>query len=319
MTECLSTVRMGTRGSALARWQTDYVGELLTAQWPDLTIETRIFTTQGDRVLDTPLPLVGGKGLFTAELEAALRGGDIDVAVHSLKDLPTEMPEGLSLGAIPERVNPADALISREGYSIDTLPHGATVGTSSRRRAAQLLHQRPDLRLADIRGNVDTRIKKAYDPEGPYDAIILACAGLQRLGRLEVVSEVIPLEVMLPAPGQGALGIQCRDEPASLNLLAAISHHDTTAAVTAERALLAGLGGGCSVPVAAHAIVNGMQIRLHGRVSAVDGSQQIEVVEETTLSGDGQSDQAAAHRLGNALAQNLLAQGAAPILEAVGG
>ncbi|MBZ0287635.1 MAG: hydroxymethylbilane synthase, partial [Anaerolineae bacterium] len=178
MTDVPLTVVLGTRGSALARWQTDHVSGLLCEAWPDLTIQIQVLTTQGDRVVDTPLPLIGGKGLFTAELEAALRAHAIDFAVHSLKDLPTENPPDLILGAVPKRAAANDVLVSRKNYTLRTLPQGAVVGTSSRRRAAQLLHCRPDLHTVDIRGNIDTRIRKALDPAGKYDAIILASAGL---------------------------------------------------------------------------------------------------------------------------------------------
>lgn len=303
------TVRIGTRGSALARWQTNYIADLLRAAWPNLHIEIQVISTKGDRVLDTPLPLVGGKGLFTAELEAALRGGEINLAVHSLKDLPTEQPTGLTVGAIPARANPADVLVSREGYTLDTLPEGATVGTSSRRRAAQLLHYHPDLEIADIRGNVDTRVRKALDPAGPYDAIILAHAGLARLERLDVVSQVLPLALMLPAPGQGALGVQCCDDAESLALLAPVHHAETAAVVTAERAFLAALGGGCAVPIAAYAQIEGRQLYLQGRVTALDGTLQVEV--------DVKDDVVAAAQIGFDLAQSALTQGAAAILEAV--
>ena len=176
MPDPIAVVRLGTRASALARWQTAYVARLLRAARPGLQTEVRVISTRGDRVLDTPLPLVGGKGLFTAELEAALRDGTIDLAVHSLKDLPTETPAGLAVGAVPRRGDPRDALVSRGGYALPTLPAGATVGTSSRRRGAQLLYRRPDLRLADVRGNVDTRLGKALDAGGSYDAIVLASA-----------------------------------------------------------------------------------------------------------------------------------------------
>lgn len=304
-------LKLGTRGSELARWQTDHVIELLSQALPGLQAETIVISTKGDQVLDTPLPLVGGKGLFTAELEAALRNGQIDLAVHSLKDLPTEDPEGLVIGAIPERANPADVLVSRQDCTLETLPKGATVGTSSRRRAAQLLHQRPDLHMHDIRGNVNTRIRKALDPDGPYDAIVLAYAGLARLKKQEVISQVLSFEQVLPAPGQGALGVQCRDEPQSLALLNPIYHTKTALAVTAERAFLAGLGGGCSVPVAAYAIHDADTFLLRGRVSAVDGSQQIEV--SARFDSDGGID--AARQAGADLAQMALAQGAAIILE----
>ncbi|MCI0712674.1 MAG: hydroxymethylbilane synthase, partial [Chloroflexi bacterium] len=278
------TVRIGSRGSALARWQTDHVSELLQAAHSGLNVKIEIFTTRGDEVLDKPLPMIGGKGLFTAELEAALREKRIDFAVHSLKDLPTENPEGLVVGGIPEREKVLDVLVSRDGYILETLPTNATIGTSSRRRAAQLKHFRPDLQMHDIRGNVGTRIDKAHDPAGPYDAIVLAYAGVLRLGLMQHVTEVLPLEIMLPAPGQGALGIQSRDESASLDILAPINDDHTRLSVTAERAFLAGLGGGCSIPVAAYAHVVDGQLVLRGRVSAVDGSQQIEVEKDITAS-----------------------------------
>jgi hydroxymethylbilane synthase len=274
-----------------------------------MEISIEIMKTRGDQILDTPLPLIGGKGLFTMELEAALREKRIDAAVHSLKDLPTESPDGLAIGAIPQRANPADVLVSRQGHTVATLPPGATVGTSSRRRAAQLLRQRPDLQIADIRGNVPTRIRKAQDPHGPYDAIILAYAGLDRLDRLDAISEVIPFEQMLPAPGQGALGIQCRQEPISLATMAPLNHSPSRAAVTAERAFLSGLGGGCALPIAAYALVEDTQLSLFGRVSALDGSQQIDVF--------GKGNPADATQLGDALAQEALAQGAAALLESV--
>jgi hydroxymethylbilane synthase len=300
-------LRLGTRGSALARWQTDYVADLLRAAWPDLACEVIVLHTRGDRVLDTPLPLLGGKGIFTAELEAALRGGAIDLAVHSLKDLPTELPTGLVLGAVPQRAEAADVLVSRDGYTLETLPRGAVVGTSSLRRAAQLLYHRPDLRLLDVRGNVDTRLRKALTTDGPYDALLLAQAGLARLGRSDVITQVLPLDVMLPAPGQGALGIQCRDEASTLALLEPLNHTPTRQAVTAERAFLMELGGGCTVPVAAYATVTAGWLSLRGRVTAPDGSRQIDVAL------DGPTDDAAA--LGGRLARLALAQGATAMFE----
>lgn len=269
--------RFGTRGSALALWQTRHVMALLTAAQPDIQAEYEIIVTRGDQIVDTPLPLIGGKGVFTAELEAALRDGRIDAAVHSLKDLPTDAPEGLIIGAIPARGSAADALISREGYTLATLPAGARVGTSSPRRKAQLLHRRPDLQVIDIRGNVDTRLRKALAVDGDYDALVLAQAGLERLGRLEAVSEVLAFADMLPAPGQGALAAQCRADAASRARLTVIDDAATRAAVTAERAFLAGLGGGCSVPVAAYGAWERDQLWLRGRVTAPDGSRQIDV------------------------------------------
>ncbi len=308
------TVRIGTRGSVLARWQTDYVADLLRQAHPNLSVEIEIFTTRGDKVLDTPLPLIGGKGLFTAELEAALHEGRIDFAVHSLKDLPTENPAGLTVGAIPERAPVADVLVSRESFTIENLPHGAQIGTSSRRRAAQLKFKRPDLTMIDIRGNVGTRLDKAHDPDGDYDAILLAHAGLTRLGHDHVITQVLPLDLMLPAPGQGAIGVQCRNEAESLEILDAINHQPTALAVKAERAFLAGLGGGCSVPIAAYAHLENDELHLTGRVSAVDGSQQIEVKAVLVLADV--TDEAVL-QLGQELSQEALAQGADAILESL--
>jgi hydroxymethylbilane synthase len=306
----MAAVRIGTRGSALALWQAHSVRDLLLRAWPTLAVNIVILKTQGDATLDTPLPQIGGKGVFTAELEAALHSGIIDLAVHSLKDLPTDERAGLIIGAIPERANPHDALVSRGGHTLETLPARASVGTSSRRRAAQLLVARPDLRLLDIRGNVDTRLRKAMAADGPYDAIVLALAGLDRLGRGDEISQQLPLEAMLPAPGQGALAVQCRDDAASHELLVPLTHRGTTLAVTAERAFLAALGGGCAVPVAAYAEVRHRRLTLQGRVTAPDGSRQIDVSLEGAASLKG------AVALGRQLAALALAQHADELLEA---
>ena len=204
------TLRIGTRGSRLALWQTEHIRAGLLATSPGITVEIVQMTTSGDRIIDRPLPEIGGKGLFTQELEAALLAGQIDLAVHSLKDLPTEIAPEFSIGAILPRANPFDALISRDGRTLDTLPPGAVVGTSSLRRQAQVHAHRPDLRVESLRGNVDTRIRKALDPAGPYDAVILAVAGLARLQHDDVITEILPAEIMLPAPGQGAIAVQCR-------------------------------------------------------------------------------------------------------------
>ena len=306
MTERITTLRLGTRGSALARWQTDYIAARLTAVWPGLVVEIAVLHTQGDRVLDKPLPLIGGKGLFTAELEAALHSGAIDLAVHSLKDLPTELPPGIVIGAIPVRAAVEDVLISRSAAPLAALPPGAVVGTSSRRRAAQLLHAYPHLRTADIRGNVDTRIRKALDPDGPYDAILLAAAGVERLARGDAITERLPLDLMLPAPGQGALAVQCRDDAPVCALLAPLDDAATRAAVTAERAFLSGLGGGCSVPVAAFAELVDGRLHLRGRVASLDGRAFVDVA------GDALPEDAVA--LGDALAAQALSQGAAQLL-----
>lgn len=299
-------ITLGTRRSQLARWQTAHVQSLLQNVWADTQFGVETIVTKGDTIIDVPLPLIGGKGLFTLELENALHNGTIDLAVHSLKDLPTESPAGLTIGAVPPRERACDALISRSGQAIDELPNGSVIGTSSRRRAAQLLHFRPDFQIIDIRGNVDTRIAKTLDPEGPYDASVLAFAGIHRLGQSDVITQVLPAEIMLPAPGQGALGIQCRDEAASINLLTPIHDALAAATVTAERAFLAALGGGCATPVAALASIEGDQLKLTGRVTNLDGTRQIEVTASST--------QDKAETLGQSLATEAFGQGAQEIL-----
>lgn len=293
-----------TRPSALARWQTNWVIHALKNIHPDLECEEKIITTQGDKILDKPLPEIGGKGLFTQELESELLLGALHCAVHSLKDLPVENPAGLTIGCIPLRAEARDALISAHGYTLSTLPANASIGTSSLRRASQILSQRPDLKTQSLRGNVDTRLRKAMD--GQYDAIILAGAGLTRLGLDKHVTEWISLDVMLPAPGQGALAIQCRaDDQTTLDLLAALEDVPTRKAVTAERAFLSGLGGGCAVPVAAYATGKSKnKINLTGLVASPDGKQIIKV------SGQGED----ANQLGRELAQQAIAQGASEIL-----
>jgi hydroxymethylbilane synthase len=302
-------LRLGSRKSALARWQSDHIAARLRELWPGCEIEVVYFTTKGDRVLDRALPAIGGKGLFTAELEAALLEGRIDLAVHSLKDLPTDDPKGLTVGAIPRRAAFADVLVSRSGMGLAGLPEGGCVGTSSVRRGAQILRARPDLRLADIRGNVDTRLRKALDPKGPYDAIVLAEAGLARLGLEARITERFERQVMLPAPGQGALGVQCRDAPEVKAWLAPLEDRVTRACVTAERAFLGTLGGGCSVPVAALAqAVDGGGLCLATRVLATDGTRMIETA--------GEADMAEAVELGTWLAAEARAAGADALLAA---
>ncbi|HLE51283.1 MAG: hydroxymethylbilane synthase [Chloroflexi bacterium RBG_16_54_18] len=261
-----------TRPSTLARWQTQSIIHALQEVWPGLECEEDVLTTSGDRILGRPLPEIGGKGLFTQELENALLSGSVHAAVHSLKDLPVENAPGLIVAAIPLRDEMRDVLVSAQGYSLDTLPTGARVGTSSLRRAAQLLAHRPDLRVIPLRGNVDTRLRKALD--GLYDAIVLAGAGLIRLGLAEYITHWLPLDVMTPAPGQGALAVQCRaGDIETQQRLVVLDDPATRMAVTAERAFLAGLGGGCSLPVAAFALVKGEQITLQGVVSSPDGQR----------------------------------------------
>lgn len=293
-------MRIGTRRSPLALWQADYVQKLLQAQ--NQAAELVFFTTQGDQILDKPLPEIGGKGLFTLELEHALREGQIDLAVHSLKDLPTDTP--FALAAIPRRASPFDALVSRTGQTLDSLPSGAVVGTSSLRRSAQLKAYRPDLQIRMIRGNVDTRLRKIFD--GEYDAGVLAVAGLDRLDKSEVITEIFRPEVMLPAPGQGAIAVQCRaNDTALLELLARLDDATTRACVTAERAFLQKLESGCRLPVSAYATLNADGLELTGRVSAADGTKAI------TVKGQAVEESAA---LGIRLAEEALAQGAGELL-----
>jgi hydroxymethylbilane synthase len=268
------TLIFATRPSALARWQTQWVMAALQQLHPGLECIEKVITTQGDRILDRPLPEIGGKGVFTQELEEELLSGRVQAAVHSLKDLPVENPPGLVIGCIPARAEVRDALISAHGYTLQTLPEGAVVGTSSLRRAAQLLIARPDLQTASLRGNVDTRLRKALD--GQYDAIILAGAGLQRLGLGKYVTQYLPLDIMLPAPGQGALAVQCRaDDAATLQLFQALEDPTARCCTAAERAFLLALGGGCSAPVAAYASTAAGQMHLTGLVSTPAGKSHL--------------------------------------------
>lgn len=289
-----------TRPSALARWQTQWVIHALQDIYPDLLCEEKVIPTQGDKILNTPLPEIGGKGLFTQELEHELLEGSVHCAIHSLKDLPVECSAELMIGCIPIRGKVQDVLISKHGLTLDTLPPHAVVGTSSLRRAAQLLAVRPDLKIQPLRGNVETRLRKAM--EGPYDAIVLAGAGVARLGLLQHVTQWLPLEVMLPAPGQGALAVQCRTtDETTLGLLAGLDDISTRKVVTAERSFLEALGGGCAVPVAAYAEEG---IKLTGLVISEDGKKAIRVT------GEGPD----ALSLGNKLAQGAISQGANEIL-----
>jgi hydroxymethylbilane synthase len=294
-----------TRPSALARWQTARVIQLMEAAHPGLECSEFLITTTGDRELDDPLPEIGSRGLFTNELEEALLTGIVHVAVHSLKDLPVESTPGAVIAAIPEREAAYDVLVSADGGTLSSLPEGAQVGTSSLRRAAQLLARRPDLTILPLRGNVETRLQKVMNRQ--YDAIVLAQAGLTRLGLQSHISEVFSLEVMLPAPGQGALAVQCRaDDVETLQLLASIHNPQTAAAVDAERAFLAGLGGGCSLPIGAFAEKNNGTIILTGGVISADGKQAIR------LSAADQEP----YRLGERLAELILERGAAQLLKA---
>jgi hydroxymethylbilane synthase len=299
---------IGTRGSKLALAQTELVRAALLARYPALTVSVERITTQGDAVIDRPLAAIGGKGLFVSEIEAALRAGRIDLAVHSAKDLPSALPDDLTIAAIPARADARDVLVARDGATLRDLPPGARVGTSSPRRACQLRALRPDLVIADVRGNVDTRLRKLA--EGQFNAIALAAAGLARLGLTGVISEWFAPETMLPAIGQGALAIEMRADDADLAaLLAPLHDAETAAAVTAERAFLAELGGGCTAAVAAHATIAGDTLTLAGLIGATDGR----LVRDAR---DGAVTDAA--RLGAALAASLLAAGGVALLSEAG-
>lgn len=301
---------IGSRGSKLALWQAEWVRARFQAVDPSVEVRIEIIKTSGDVMRDVPLSVIGGLGVFTKELEQALLEERIHVAVHSLKDLPTLVPERLSITAITEREDARDALVLRQDapegpHSLKDLPDGARVGTSSLRRMAQLKNLRPDLSIKDLRGNVDTRLRKL--DTGDYDAVILATAGLRRLGFTERISAPIPIEEMLPAVGQGALGIETRaDDETTNRLVKHLEHAPTRAACTAERALLRTLGGGCQVPIAAHGLMQEGRLRLHGLVAALSG--------EKVLRDQAEGDAQEAEQLGQTLAARLRAAGADTLL-----
>jgi hydroxymethylbilane synthase len=301
-----SIVRIATRKSQLALWQAEYVAELLRSAHHGLQVELVKMTTQGDKILDTPLAKVGGKGLFVKELEQGLLGGEADIAVHSMKDVPVELPEGLHLPVICPREDPRDAFISHTYERFELLPEGARVGTSSLRRQSQLRALRPDIEILDLRGNVNTRMSKLE--QGDYDAIILASAGLKRLGWADRITEYLAPEISLPAIGQGAIGIECRQDDERINtLLESLNHRDSYIRVSAERAMNTRLQGGCQVPIAGYAELSHGVLLLRGLVGQPDGSEIVR--------GDiaGAPDQAA--ELGLVLAEDLLSRGAGRILE----
>ncbi|WP_025746039.1 hydroxymethylbilane synthase [Kallotenue papyrolyticum] len=295
---------LATRGSRLALTQAESVAAALRARYPGLRIELRVIHTTGDHVRDRALAQIGATGVFVKEIQAALLAGAADLAVHSCKDLESHQPEALTLAAIPPRADARDALISRHGLTLDALPAGARVGTSSLRRRCQVLHLRPDLEVIDLRGNVDTRLARAAEER--YDAIVLAAAGLARLGRSAAITELLPPERFVPMVGQGALAVECRADDHELRaLLAPLNDAPTARAVQAERAFLRRLAGGCRVPIAAHALPLGAELELHGLLGTPDGAQVVRGV----LRG------ADAEALGLALAEQLLAAGGAAILE----
>ena len=303
-------IRIGTRASALALWQAEWVKSELEKKYPGTSVTLTKIKTTGDKILDVPLAKVGGKGLFVKEIEEAMLENEIDIAVHSMKDVPTFFPDGLHLSCITKREDPRDALLTRNKMMFKDLPKGANVGTSSLRRQAQLMHVRPDFIIHQLRGNVDTRLRKLK--EGQYDAIILAAAGVKRLGLAENVSEYIDPEISLPAIGQGALGIECRVDDRELNdLIAFFNHADTRTCVTGERALLRRLEGGCQVPIACYGEMKDGKLHLIGLVGSVDGKR---IIKDAI---DGAPEKA--EKLGVTLAEKLLSRGADVILREVYG
>lgn len=301
------TLILGSRASLLALRQAEMVKDRLIERHPGITIIVRRITTTGDRITDAPLARMGGKGLFIKEIEEALLAGEIDLAVHSLKDMPAELPPGVTIAAVTEREDPRDALITREGTgTLLTLPSGARVGTSSLRRSVQLKALRPDLEVLPLRGNVDTRLRKL--DAGQYDAIILAAAGLRRLGLAHRITEWISPDLLLPAIGQGALALETRaDDRETLGLVGSVNHAPTEAAVTAERAFLRRFGGSCQIPLAAYAEIQGNELRLRGLIASLDGRRVLK-------------DQAVgsvfdAEALGHHLARRLIDAGALDLLE----
>ncbi|MDW7710055.1 MAG: hydroxymethylbilane synthase [Deferrisomatales bacterium] len=304
----MKTLKIATRKSQLALWQANWVKGELERRNPDLRVELVLIMTKGDKILDVPLAQVGGKGLFVKEIEDALLDGRADLAVHSMKDVPTELPPGLHLPVVCEREDPRDAWFARGGKPFRDIPEGARVGTSSLRRQTQLRALRPDLVFENLRGNVDTRLRKLE--EGQYDAIVLAAAGVKRLGFSGRVTEYLAAEVVLPAIGQGAVGIECRRaDPATNALVEPLRHGATWTAVLAERAFLRTLQGGCQVPIAAFAELHGGQVHLRGLVGSLDG--------RTVIRGSRQGTPVDAEPLGVGLAEELLDRGAREILEEV--
>lgn len=298
---------LGTRGSKLAMWQSEHVASILQKE-AGVEIELKIIKTQGDKILDVALSKIGDKGLFVKEIETALLEGEADLAVHSSKDVPTQLPDGLTLGAFLKRVDPRDVLISKSGKGLDELPEGSVVGTSSLRRIAQVLNRRPDLQIKDVRGNLDTRLRKM--DEGLFDAIILAAAGLDRMGWSEGITERISSDIMLSAVGQGAIAVEIREnDDEMLELMKHLDDPATRAAVTAERALMRELEGGCQIPIGALGTVDNGVLKLDGMVAGLDGT----ILIRDNIQGDPQE----ADALGIALAEKLKSQGADEILAEV--
>lgn len=302
--------RIGTRGSKLALWQADYIKNHLLDKFPELKIEIEIIKTTGDTLLNSPLSEIGGKGVFVKEIEEALMSGEIDIAVHSMKDVPTVLPEGLQIGAVVSRHDPRDAFISKNGDLLKELPADARVGTGSLRRASQLLHHLPEIKIIPIRGNVDTRLRKLKDAD-ECDAIVLAVAGLQRMGLADEITEIIPTDIMLPSPGQGIIAIESRSiDKNTSEIIMEINHVETEILAISERAFLFRLGGDCNVPVGCNAVLDENILEVTGVISSLDGKKII----RKNLRGPS-SD---ARKLGEKLADMVLEDGGCEILEELG-
>jgi len=306
LTKMINPIKIGTRGSKLALWQANWVKSVLEKKYPSTPVELIIIKTQGDKILDVPLAKVGGKGLFVKEIEQKLLARQIDIAVHSMKDMPADIPQGLCIGAIPERENPVDVFISRNGAGFSDLPAGSVIGTSSLRRGAQLRHARPDIVIRSIRGNLDTRLKKLESEN--FDALVLAAAGVKRLKLEHKITEYLDPGLMLPAIGQGALCIETRKDDAIVGpLVASLDHASTRSVVAGERAFLNRLEGGCQVPIAGHGRISENQFALTGLVAEIDGTRIIKGQKSGPLDSP--------ETIGIDLAEELLARGADKILE----
>lgn len=301
-------LKLGTRGSKLAIWQAEWISSLLRQHYPGIELQIVPISTKGDRILDSPLSKIGGKGLFIKELEEALFKGEIDIAIHSAKDIPAELPEGMQISAFTCRENPLDVIISHNALKLDALPSGALIGTSSMRRKCQVLAYRRDLKVRDLRGNLDTRLRKLQ--QGEYDAIIVAAAGMIRLGFQDQITEYVSPEILMPAVAQGTIAIETCADREDINLcLKPLDHYHTRLAVTAERAFLKAVQGGCQIPVAAHATVSNTGIGISARISDLEGTQ---ILEDQQSGGFGE-----ANKIGEILAKRLLDAGGAQILEKI--
>lgn len=299
------TLRIGSRGSKLALWQAGFIESLISRKFPELKTEKHIIKTTGDKELDSPLSVIGGKGVFVKEIEESLLKGEIDVAVHSLKDLPTVQPDGLRIGAVSKRHDPRDAVVSNGSLKLAQLKQGSRIGTGSLRRQAQILHHFPDLTIAPVRGNVDTRIRKLKN--GGFDAIVLAVAGLERLDLAGELTEICPIDFLIPAPGQGILAVECREKDDDLNeILSEINHLDTSIAASAERAFLLRIGGDCNLPAGCYASIKEQSLSILGFLASPDGVDLVRKEIRGSLR-DHKS-------LGNELAEKILSDGGNEII-----